>query len=332
MGMKCYSYELEKMTDEQILRGKICSLKYWYDKYSISKYLKNLGLDDKRIQSCIETLKSSNMFINIDDIDIETIADKEIEKLSADIIVRLVARKCDYLYYTDKMYELLKQLNLSTGKYEACVRYLEDNKLSFEGPGPISDRYILNENMLSKSEIKQIKLHDKFEIVFDFIDSGELALLSRCTFVAIGIAAIMSLPYIHLFSSSSKDYDAKLVMSNEEYDINDIYAVYNNENVWFCTRTLKTVNEEDKMAGTMQYGSGYVDEVYYRDEIYNYIDLKTGRLICHDHEDNFYIENISSLYNSSNFQNDSHKLTFNDLENDISVDWLLSREPGTKSK
>ena len=137
-----------------------------------------------------------------------------------------------------------------------------------------------------------------------------------------------------------KYYNSILVDDDKTYYMGNIYVVYDVDNVYFCTKKIQKVTEKSKTKGKFNvdgsyidiHGEGEADEYYYRDEIYDYYDIKTGKKICSDHEDGFYIEKLLDFYTVDKMNVKNYKISLDEIENDIDNDYLLSRDPGLKRK
>ncbi len=119
--------------------------------------------------------------------------------------------------------------------------------------------------------------------------------------------------------------DYKVVCNDTDYSIHAVYVVYNTDNVWFCTRKLAKIIVAEKEV-VQRYG------YHYRDLIYDYYDLKTGEKICQDHEENFYIESIDSLYTYDDVKEHNGNISYEELVNEQTLDNLLSRDPELRPK
>ena len=182
------------------------------------------------------------------------------------------------------------------------------------------------------------KLQQKYNIVVDTIKDVAPAIAQTAVALVIvgGIAVGM---YAHLESNArerqakyDKYLNSQLVGDNEEYNLQDIYVVYNTDDVHFCTREISEINEEDKVHGSFRWGNGNVDEYYYRDEIHDYFDIRTNDKVCQDHEEGFYIEKLSTFYNADDMESRAWKIGLDEITNDIDNDYLLSRDPGLRRK
>ena len=96
---------------------------------------------------------------------------------------------------------------------------------------------------------------------------------------------------------------------NGIHNIDDVYVVYNADKVWFCNRKIVAVNKDETIYGDFYRGYGDVSEYYYRDEIYEYYDLKYGEKICQTHEDGFYIESLMKLYSEEEVIKHNYQLS-----------------------
>lgn len=182
------------------------------------------------------------------------------------------------------------------------------------------------------------KLQQKYNIVVDNIKDTAPVIVQAAAAIVIagGIIVGMGTVFAHGANERQVKIDnylnSQLVTDNGEYNFQDIYVVYNTDDVHFCTREISKINEEDKIHGSFVHGSGNVDEYYYRDEIYDYFDIGTKDKVCKDHEEGFYIEKLSTLYNIKDMESREWKIGLDEITNDLDNDYLLSREPGLRRK
>lgn len=123
------------------------------------------------------------------------------------------------------------------------------------------------------------KLKEKFNIVIDDIKDN----ITEIAIAAGGIVIVGSLVVGAASVANSKADDTQryqnsvvTVDEQQDYPMKDIYVVYNDDNVYFCNRQLQHITEDEKVYGQFVLGGGVVDEYYYRDEIYDYYDIRTG--------------------------------------------------------
>lgn len=119
-------------------------------------------------------------------------------------------------------------------------------------------------------------------------------------------------------------YNSNVAYNDTEFPMRDIYIVYNMDSVYFCNRHIIKITEAKKEAITRDY--------YYRDEIYDYYDIRTGEKICQDHEDGFYIEELFGFYDRFYMKSKNFNIELDEVANDINLEFLLSREAKIKRK
>lgn len=202
---------------------------------------------------------------------------------------------------------------------EECIRVLKEfDCFEFD-----------NDNIVHKQTLKE-RLQNKFNIAIDSIrdNIGEIA-IAAASIVVVGGMIGLTINGINL----NKKYENSILVDNDkEYSMKDIYVVYTKDEVHFCTRNLHKIHEEEKIHGEFRRGYGGVDEYYYRDEVYDYYDIKTGNKICEDHQDGFYIEKLMDFYGKLDMKGRNYKIGVDEITNDIDNDYLLSRDPGLRRK
>ena len=174
------------------------------------------------------------------------------------------------------------------------------------------------------------KLKHKYNIAIDTIKDNITEIV--VTTAGIVVVSSMIVGAIYLVNQAGEEYDryenSILVDNEKNYHMKDIYVVYSVDNVSFCTRSIHKITEDDKVYGNYR----HIDEYYYRDEIYDYYDIKTGKKICSDHQDGFYIEGLSDFYDKYEMCKKNYKISLDEVERDIDNDYLLSRDPGLRRK
>ena len=181
-------------------------------------------------------------------------------------------------------------------------------------------------------EIESIEdeIEEKLNIVVDFI-SNNFEWIVGAVFTAAIIGGIFKVK-----NYQDKQHDKYVSSSvntmNDSYTISDVYVVYNADELWFCNRKLIAINEERAIEGQARRGGGYVSDYYYRDEIYEYYDIKSKEKICQTHEDGFYIESLLDLYTEKDVKAHNYETSIDDLENEINIEDILDRNPGLKRR
>ena len=178
------------------------------------------------------------------------------------------------------------------------------------------------------------KLKHKYNIAIDTIKDN----ISKIAVATGGIVVVSSMIVGGIYFSNQRNeqydrYQNSILVDNEKnYHMKDIYVVYSSDNVYFCTRSMHKITEDDKVYGNFRFGGGNIDEYYYRDEIYDYYDIKTGKKICSDHQDGFYIEGLLDFYGMNKMSEKNYQISLEEITNDIDNDYLLSRDPGLRRK
>lgn len=187
-----------------------------------------------------------------------------------------------------------------------------------------------------KIEAAKEFIEDKYDIVVDFFTDSFFAVFLIAFILAGGAFGIGAGLGLHIKKQRETQYEkyisTTIETENGIHNIDDVYAVYNAEQVWFCNRKLVAINEEEAVKGSTYRGTGNVSDYYYRDEIYEYYDLKTSERICQTHEDGFYIESLMDLYSEEEVIEHNYQLSLEDLEKENSIENMLSRNPGLKRK
>lgn len=183
-------------------------------------------------------------------------------------------------------------------------------------------------------EFKLQQIQSKYNITVDSVKDNIVEI--ACVAGGIIVATAYLVGVIYISNSTKQKYEkyenSVIVNDDKEYQMKDIYVVYDAGNVYFCTRDIHKLMEDDKISGTFVKGYGKVDEYYYRDEIYSYYDINTGKEICHDHQEGFYIEKLMDFYNANQMADKDYKINFSEVSSDINDDYLLSRDPGLRRK
>lgn len=264
-----------------------------------------------------------------------------IEKLDDMTILKSIIHTFDEDLGVSLLDEELRKLGLSQEKIVSCFETLNDTDY-FTLSGYT---HIVNKDKVNPLEKAKINIQDKFKITIDYI--AEPIKEEPLWLIPITMGAVVAIGTVLLFSDMHNAYKGRMerleiqnnfphttiTYQDETYNIREVYAVYNNEQVWFCTAKLAEITEDEKLHGQFgRYGSGTVDEYYYREEIYEYYDIKTGEKICREHDEGFYIESIYSMYNMYYASEHNYTTTLESVENSFDIDYLLSREPQQRLK
>ncbi|MBO5096231.1 MAG: hypothetical protein J6B98_05090 [Bacilli bacterium] len=274
----------------------------------------------------------------------------EIEKLDDMTILKSIVHtfnednpaSCSYVH------DMLDKLGISPEKHGSCIDILEDSgyfKTIMDGSSYIG--WIVNKEKTTPLERAKINIEDKFKITIDYCITKPIIEPIKdkpWRLIPISVGAVIAIGTVLIFSNEYKERAELLEMVNnfphttityqdETYNIREVFAVYNNEQVWFCTAKLAEITEDEKLYGYFgRFGSGTVGEYYYREEIYEYYDIKTGEKICREHDEGFYIESIYPMYNMYSAREQNYTTTLENVENSFDIDYLLSREPRARLK
>ena len=204
-----------------------------------------------------------------------------------------------------------------------------NNDIDNESQKNVVESYNNNEKN-EKTDSLRSKLQKKYNIVINAMKKNMDEIIIGATVFVCGIGLVAGISGINKMSEISENCsNAQLITDDSEYNLEDVYVVYNNTDTHFCTRkNLQKITEDTKVKG----GLFETNEYYYRDEIYGYYDIKTGDKVCQDHEDGFYIENLKDFYSTGDLYVMDYKVNLNDVEKEINNDYLLSREPKLKRK
>ena len=213
----------------------------------------------------------------------------------------------DYSISTEQIVKALKSGSLgrldgiSDGDLDAIVRNVVENsrKVVLDG-----DKCILNDAYKRKIEKRN-------NVAIKYIRNHKIQLIT--TAVA-GTAILISAPFvvgaiINQSTSNIEEYKQSVIVYNDkEYTVNDLYAVYTPDNVYFCNRKLNQNNDSDNK------------------EVYDYYDIKTGNKICSDKEDGFMIEKFTDLPFREEFSQFNNKMTLDEIENRMLRDYMVYGE------
>lgn len=259
--------------------------------------------EKKRFESIVKYEIITREIKDIDDVvlyDIirDSVMKKNSEKLTKEEIEEII----DYIKNSDKF------------RYENGI-YNIDKKLSFKEKLEVTNNVAIN----------YVKNNDALEI----FRTG----LTVASFITVIVVGVICIDRGIKKNIDNENYNkAVIVYKDNNYDINDLYVVYSIEGVCFCNRKLNKVTENSAVNGESIFGFGEVSDNYYRDEIYAYYDVKNGNKVCEDHEDGYYIEKLSDLSLQDIFKSHDYKMLLNEIEQEINLDYLLSREPKPKQK
>lgn len=329
--------EIIELPDEVILRSIFNKLGDCYTTKEIENKLNELVKSDYKKKSCLKTISSCNLFINIDLKSTNKFVLKDFAQMSEEEIIRCVVRKknnasefenfqeLQYKHISSIIINELCKMGLSKDIIDKCQKYLNENsENNYEG-----DRYILNLEKLSTVEKLEMNIDDKIKK----LSNQKLALKLIATTVSMAtVTGATSGIILYNRSMLEKYENTKIIYDNMSHNIGDVFAVYNKDKVYYCTRQLYKITESEKIAGNFVFGFGSIDQYYYRDDIYDYYDIKTGEKICQDHQDGFYIENLYDIYDIQTADSHNYKINLEDLEEERNIDYLLSNKPSVKIK
>ena len=124
----------------------------------------------------------------------------------------------------------------------------------------------------------------------------------------------------HVAKENEKYHNSTLVIDDEEYQMSDIYTVYNADEIHYCTRKIVSVNERTAVDVD---GEPYS----YREDKYAYYDIITGEKICEDHENGYYYEPMLEVLKQDEMKSYDYAMTYDEAEETVTLDRVLSREP-----
>ena len=217
--------------------------------------------------------------------------------------------------------ELEKEVSKKAQECIVCLKSNDSYKVTEEGievKAPLWKAVVENKHSIAIKTIKD----NAVELVFAGVLFG-------------GVAAILTTVGVCMYinSEEANNYSrSKFITDSGQYNLSDIYVVYDVNNTYFCTRNLVKIKETDSVDGNFRYGTGNVGEYYYRDDIYDYYDVQTGNRICQDHEDGFYVEKLTDFYTAYDMKKVGYSISISDVEDKINNDYLLSREPEIRRK
>ena len=156
--------------------------------------------------------------------------------------------------------------------------------------------------------------------------SDMITIATKAIIIGIPICAVIGgvMGGLALNSIDENYYNSNVVYNDTEFPMRDIYIVYNVDSVYFCNRRIIKITEVKRVGARSDY--------YYRDEIHDYYDMRTGEKICQDHEDGFYIEELLDFYDRFHMRSKNFNIELEEVVNDINLDFLLSREAKIKRK
>lgn len=241
----------------------------------------------------------------------------------AEIIKERISHTAWYEFDREKLPKEEEEKTVND-KVQDCIKVLRSN-----------DSYEITEDGIKvKAPLWKAVVENKHSVVVQTIKNNAIeaifiSAISACTLGAVAAVGF----FIYDSHSETINYpNSKFVTDSGQYNLSDIYVVYNVDNTYFCTRDLVKVTEADSVNGNFSMGNGKVGEYYYRDDIYDYYDVKTGNKICQDHEDGFYIEKLTDFYNMHSMRDRKYSISISEVENEINNDYLLSRNPGIRRK
>lgn len=194
----------------------------------------------------------------------------------------------------------IREKKYSPEEISIIVRDIAQNskKIILDG-----DKCILSDTYKKRIELKN-------NVVINFILNSKPKIPSPI----VASAILLSAPFvvgaiINQSTSNIEEYKQSVIVYNDkEYTVNDLYAVYTPDNVYFCNRKLNQNNDSDN------------------NEVYDYYDIKTGNKICSDNEDGFMIEKFTDLPFREEFSQFNNKMTLDEIENRMLRDYMVYGE------
>ena len=287
----------------------------YYKCVDILKKFDCFEFDEDPLSSHLRIVKIPLDYMKIDkkmvkDAVLNYMEEKEISSMSVGSIQNAIEKE---------LFVGTKYIGLSSFVLDECIEKLKE-----------FDCFEFNDGKITYKETLKERLQNKFNIVIDTIKDniGVIVVVASAVVFVGGYAGLI----INGINLNEKYENSIVVDSDKEYSMKDIYVVYSVDEVHFCTRSIHKITEDDKIHGKFARGYGSIDEYYYRDEIYDYYDIKTGNKICEDHQDGFYIEGLMNFYGNFDMKDRGYKIGIDEITNDIDNDYLLSREPEMRRK
>ena len=262
-------------------------------------------------------------------------SDKEKKRFESIIIYEIVTSKKDSFSY-------IELLDIISDK----IKKKDDKKLNQDEIEEIANFIIRSDKFKCENNIyhldKKLSFKEKLEVTnnvaINYVKNNDALEVFRTGLTVASFITVIVVGVICIDRGIKKNIDnenynkAVIVYKDNNYDINDLYVVYSIEGVCFCNRKLNKITENSLVDGESIFGFGEVSDNYYRDEIYAYYDVKNGNKVCEDHEEGYYIEKLSDLSLQDIFKSHDYKMSLNEIEQEVNLDYLLSREPNPKQK
>lgn len=329
--------QINDLPDGEILKSIFDNLNDCYTKKEIENKLDEFIKTNYKKKSCMKTLELNSLFMNIDLICSNKFVVKNYTEMTEEEIVRCIIRSKNrisefggfqdvpYKHISTMIINELIKMGLSKDIIEKCKKYLAENpEKCYEG-----DRYMLSPDRLSIVEKAEMNIENKL----NNLNNHKLVLKLVATMLSVtAMTGAVSGMVEYNRSKLEKYENTKIIYDNMSYDIDDVFVVYNKDTVYYCTRELYKITESEKIEGNFIFGFGSVNECYYRDDIYNYYDIKTGEKICQDHQDGYYIESLFDIYDVYTANSHNFLVDLEYLEQERNMDFLLSNKPNVKIK
>ncbi|MBR5370208.1 MAG: hypothetical protein IK137_02770 [Bacilli bacterium] len=249
-----------------------------------------------------------------------------------------------YFVSKEKICDLMEKYLKDEPWYNFRIKLQSEEAANWEAARRANECYDELENnksyIVTKEGIEIIKPLKKAirennrKILAEYIKDNSLNIVGCAVLLGI-VGGIVAVP-INVTNKRDKEWqryeNAKFVTDLCQYNLSDIYVVYDVNNAYFCTRKLEKITEEDSINGNFDLGTGSVGEYYYRDDIYGYYEVNTGNKMCMDHEDGFYIEKLTDFYDVDDMKIRDYSISISEVENEINNEFLLSRTPKMKRK
>ncbi len=264
---------------------------------------------------------------------LEKLTKEELEKLDdVEILIKCFGnfkdRATEY-----EMRDYLSDLDIGWEKINSIIKTMKTNDCFLREYYLKLDYYYLNKEKFSLLDRAKINLENKFNITVDYISDkiDNIFIISMVSIYVLSLACLIG--YAKKLGDDRNKYaNTKVLYQDQEYAPSDIFIVYDEKDVYFCTRKLVDIKTDKTVYGNFYYGTGSVGERYYRKEFYAYYDMRTNKLICQDPVIDFYVERLSNNLSMTYAAKEDYVLSLEELEDKFNIDYFLPNNENTKSK